>query len=231
MLVARAHDAPAAAIANRRRRGTARRVRAHRRGATLELFDVAARLARRTIDVRRALRAPSAHAPRSRRGAVGVHRALRASPRDEIADRLALPAVAVLIALDTCAGRRIAELGASVSALRALGALRVALVVARPTRGRARSAVGVVAARFAASREAERFARAAVAVAETLDASERPIAFTSAARARRAGEVPAAADEAGVVAVASARDDDDCREREGHDPGSVHLSYGSVPPR
>src|SRR5205085_12394828 len=99
----------------------------------------------------------------------GVHGALRASLRGEIADRLAASAIGVHVALDARAGRRIAELRPAVAALTVVGALRMALVIARPTRWRTRPAVGVRPTSFASPRHAERIARAAIAVADALD--------------------------------------------------------------
>lgn len=136
------------------------------------------------------------------------------------------------MALDARARRRIAEPRAVVLALRVLGALRMALVVAGPARRLGRPAVAAVAALFAASLEAEGVARAAIAVAEALNAAERRIAFASSASTRSAGEArrARAADEPAVFPFAPARDDDDGGEREGNHP-VLHDSYGSVPPR
>lgn len=230
MLVLRALHAAPAVVAERSRRRAAGRLGAHRRGAALELLEIATRLGRRTVDVRRALRASPAHAARRGRRTVAVHRAARAPAGDDIADRLARSAVAALPALDAHAGRRLAELGPAIAALGVRRALRMAFVIAGPACRRARSAVGVVPTLLAAARDAERIARPAIGIADALHAAEVRVAFPSAARALRAREVPAATDQAGVLAVAPARDDYDCDNRQGNHP-VLHGSYGSVPRR
>jgi hypothetical protein len=230
VFVPRALDAALAIVTDRSRRRAPRGVRADGRGSTLELVEIATRLRRRAVDVGGALRATSANTSRRRGGTIAVHRALRASLREDVADRLALPAVGVLIALHARARRRVAELRSAISALRVLSALRMAFVIARPARRRARAAICVRAARLTAPRQAERGPRSAVSVADALHASERGIAFPSAARAGRAREVAAATDEAAVLALATARDDDHCREREGNHP-VLHGPYGSLPAR
>lgn len=227
VLVARALDAAPSVVADRRRRGAARRIGARRRGAALELFDVTTRLGGRAVRVRGALRAATANAARGGGRAIGVRRAAHAAPRRDVADGVVRVAIAVLIALDTRAGGRIAELRAVVPALRVVGALLVALVIAGPTRGLGGPAVGVVPARLTATGQAERIARPAVGVAEALHAAERGIAFPSAAGAGPTREAPAASDEPGVVALAPASDDDQSGEREGKDP-VLHGRYGSV---
>jgi hypothetical protein len=201
--------------------------RALRRAPALELFEVAARLRRRAVEVRRALRASPAHASRRRRRAVAVHGAPCTAARDEITDRLARSAVAVLVALDARAGRRVAELGPFVPALRVVRALRMAFVIARPTRRLRGPAVAVVPALFAPAGQTERIASPAIGVAEALHAAEGRVAFTSAARPLRAGEV--APDDRRGVSVASAGEHDERSDRQRDDP--IHDSYGSLRPR
>lgn len=230
MLVLLALHADLTVIANRCRCRAPGTIGAHRRGSTLELFEVTARLGRRAIEVGRALRASSAYAARGSGRTIGVDRASRAAPSGDVADRLVGSAIGAPHALDTRAGAEIAELGPAIPALRVVGALRVALVIAGPARGGSRPAVRVVPTFLAAAGDAERIARPAVGVAEALHAAEGRVAFTSAARALGAREVPAATDERTALALAPARDDDDCSKREGNHP-VLHGSYDSVPAR